>query len=53
MAKVEYIVRSKRTRWTRKFKTLEEAEACIKADWSFNTDATAYIEKRVIETIAV
>jgi hypothetical protein len=53
MAKVEYVVRSKRTRWTRKFKTLAEAEACIKVDWSFNTDATAYIEKRVIETIAV
>ena len=50
--KVEFVVRSRRTRWTRKFKTLPEAEACIKADWSFNTDSTVYIEQRLTDTVA-
>ena len=43
--KVEYRVRSRRTRWTRKFKTLAEARACARTDWSFKDDATVYIER--------
>jgi hypothetical protein len=42
---VEYRVRSRRTRWTRKFKTLDEARVCAKTDWGFKDDATVYIER--------
>ena len=52
MKTVEYVVRSRRTRWTRKFKTLAEARAHVKKDWGFNTDNTVYIEKRVIDILA-
>jgi hypothetical protein len=51
--KVEFIVRSKSTRWTRKCKTLAEAKALIKADWAFNTDKKVYIERRVTDIVAV
>lgn len=51
MKKVEYIVRSKNTRWSRKCKTLADAKALIKADWAFNTDKKVYIEKRVIDIV--
>jgi hypothetical protein len=49
---VEYRVRSKRVRWTRKFKTLEEAQCFAKTSWEFKDDTTVYIEKVVVELTA-
>jgi hypothetical protein len=50
---VEYRVRSRRTRWTRKFKTLQEARTFARTAWEFKNDATVYIEKISVDNLAV
>ena len=45
--KVEYRVRSRRVRWTRKFTTLAAARRHARTDWGFKNDPTVYIEKLV------
>ena len=47
----EYRVRSKRVRWTRKFKTLEEAQSYAKTSWECKDDPTVYIEKITVELV--
>lgn len=49
--KTEYRVRSREVRWTRKFKTLDEARVCAQTDSDFKNDPTVYIEKVVTEII--
>ena len=51
--RTEYRVRSRRVRWTRKFKTLAEAQQFAKTAWEFKNDSTVYIEQIVIDTLAV
>ena len=43
--KTEYRVRSRQVRWTRKFKTLVEAQNFARTAWEFKDDPTVYIEK--------
>jgi hypothetical protein len=49
---VEYRVRSRRTRWTRKFPTLAAAQHYAQTDWAFKDDPTVYIEKISVDTLA-
>jgi hypothetical protein len=51
--KTEYRVRSKRVRWTRKFKTLAEAQNFAHTAWEFKDDPTVYIEQIVVDLLAV
>ena len=51
--KVEYRVRSKRVRWTRKFKTLAEAQQFARTAWEFKNDPTVYIEQHVVDLLPV
>jgi hypothetical protein len=48
---VEYRVRSRRTRWTRKFRTLAAAEHHARTDWGFKDDPTVYIQRIVVDTV--
>lgn len=49
----EYRVRSRKVRWTRKFKTLAEAQQFARTDWGFKDDPTVYIEKVSVEKVSV
>ena len=49
--KTVYRVKNKATRWTKSFKTLEEAQNYIKIAWEFKDDPNTYIEKVVTETV--
>lgn len=51
--KTEYRVRSKRVRWSRKFKTLAEAQHYARTSWEFSNDPTVYIEQIVVDILAV
>ena len=41
----EYRVKSRQVRWTRKFKTLAEAQSFARTAWEFKDDPTVYIEE--------
>jgi hypothetical protein len=43
--KTEYRVRSRLVRWSRKFKTLAQAQHFAKTAWEFKDDPTVYIEE--------
>ena len=43
--KTEYRVRSRQVNWTRKFKTLVEAQEFAQTAWEFKDDPTVYIEE--------
>jgi len=49
--KVEFRVKSKRVSWTRKFKTLAEAQHWTKTAWEYENDPTVYIEKIQTEVV--
>lgn len=49
----EYRVRSKRVRWTRKFKTQAEAQHFARTAWEFSNDPTVYIEQIVVDILVV
>ena len=50
--KTEYRVRSRQVRWTRKFKTLSEAQQFAQTAWEFKNDPTVYIEQIVVNILA-
>jgi hypothetical protein len=49
--KVEFRVKSKRVNWTRKFKTLAEAQHWAQTAWEYENDPTVYIEKIQTEVV--
>lgn len=49
--KIEFRVKSKQVSWTRKFKTLAEAQHYARTDWGFENDSTVYIEKITTELV--
>ena len=51
--KTEYRVRSRQVRWTRKFKTLAEAQTFAKTAWEFKDDPTVYIEETLVNILPV
>ena len=49
--KVEFRVKSKQVSWTRKFKTLAEAQHWAQTAWEYENDPTVYIEKIQTEVV--
>jgi hypothetical protein len=49
--KVEFRVKSKQVSWTRKFKTLAEAQHWARTAWEYENDSTVYIEKIQTEVV--
>ena len=49
--KVEFRVKSKQVSWTRKFKTLAEAQHWAQTAWEYENDPTVYIEKIITEVV--